>query len=56
MSDDFKINDATYSGTKEVDQNLKFDTNLLQDWMHEHIPRAAHHHRYACWQSQHEGN
>ena len=38
MSDDFKINDATYSGTKEVDQNLKFDTNLLQDWMHEHIP------------------
>ena len=40
MSDDFKINDATYSGTKEVDQNLKFDTNLLQDWMHEHIPNC----------------
>ena len=40
MSDDFKINDATYSGTKEVDQNLKFDTNLLQDWMHEYIPNC----------------
>ena len=35
------LDDAKYSGTKEVDQSLKIDAALLQPWIDAHVPNAG---------------
>ena len=35
------LDDAKYSGTKEVDQSLKIDATLLQPWIDAHVPNAG---------------
>ena len=33
MTEEFQLNDDTYTGTKEVSENLKFESKLLQEWI-----------------------
>ena len=33
MTEEFQLNDDTYTGTKEVSENLKFESKFLQEWI-----------------------
>jgi Predicted aminoglycoside phosphotransferase len=37
MTEEFQLNDDTYTGTKEVSKNLKFEPNLLQEWINDNV-------------------
>ena len=37
MTEEFQLNDDTYTGTKEVSENLKFESNLLQEWINDNV-------------------
>ncbi len=37
MTEEFQLNDDTYTGTKEVSENLKFESKLLQEWMNDNV-------------------
>ena len=41
MTEEFQLNDDTYTGTKEVSENLKFDSNLLQDWINDNVKNSG---------------
>ena len=42
MTDASKVlDDAKYSGTKEVDESLKIDATKLQPWIDAHVPNAG---------------
>ena len=37
MTEEFQLNDDTYTGTKEVSENLKFESKLLQEWINDNV-------------------
>ena len=37
MTEEFHLNDDTYTGTKEVSENLKFESKLLQEWINDNV-------------------
>ena len=37
MTEEFQINDDIYTGTKEVSENLKFESKLLQEWINDNV-------------------
>ncbi len=41
MTEEFQLNDDTYTGTKEVSENLKFDSNLLQEWINDNVKNSG---------------
>ena len=41
MTEEFQLNDDTYTGTKEVTENLKFDSNLLQEWINDNVKNSG---------------
>ena len=41
MKEEFQLNDDTYTGTKEVSENLKFDSNLLQEWINDNVKNSG---------------
>ena len=42
MTDARKVlDDAKYSGTKEVDENLQIDAAKLQPWIEAYVPNAG---------------
>jgi len=41
MTEEFQINDDIYTGTKEVSENLKFDSKLLQEWINDNVKDSS---------------
>ena len=41
MTEEFQLNDDIYTGTKEVSENLKFDSNLLQEWINDNVVNSG---------------
>ena len=41
MTEEFQLNDDTYTGTKEVSENLKFDSSLLQEWISDNVKDSS---------------
>ena len=41
MTEEFQLNDDTYTGTKEVSENLKFDSNRLQEWINDNVKNSG---------------
>ena len=41
MTEEFQLNDDTYTGTKEVSENLKFDSKLLQEWINDNVKSSG---------------
>tara|TARA_Y100000766_G_C18883819_1_gene594796 strand:- start:148 stop:1206 length:1059 start_codon:yes stop_codon:yes gene_type:complete len=41
MTEEFQLNDDIYTGTKEVSENLKFDSNLLQEWINDNVANSG---------------
>ena len=37
MTEEFQLNDDIYTGTKEVSENLKFESKLLQEWLNDNV-------------------
>ena len=37
MTEEFQLNDDIYTGTKEVSENLKFESKFLQEWIGDHV-------------------
>ena len=37
MTEEFQLNDDTYTGTKEVSENLKFESKFLQEWINDYV-------------------
>ena len=37
MTEEFQLNDDIYTGTKEVSENLKFESKLLQEWINDNV-------------------
>ena len=37
MTEEFQLNDDTYTGTKEVSEHLKFESKLLQEWINDNV-------------------
>ena len=41
MTEEFQINDDIYTGTKEVSENLKFESKLLQEWINDNVKDSS---------------
>ena len=41
MTEEFQLNDDTYTGTKEVSENLKFESKLLQEWINDNVKNSG---------------
>ena len=41
MTEEFQLNDDIYTGTKDVSENLKFDSNLLQEWVNDNVVNSG---------------
>ena len=37
MTEEFQLNDDIYTGTKEVSENLRFESKLLQEWINDNV-------------------
>ena len=44
MTEEFQLNDDTYTGTKEVSENLKFESKLLQEWINDNVKAVSYTH------------
>ena len=42
MTEEFQLNDDTYTGTKEVSENLKFESKFLQEWINDYVKGSGH--------------
>ena len=41
MTEEFQLNDDIYTGTKEVSENLKFESKLLQEWINDNVKNSG---------------
>ena len=44
MTEEFQLNDDTYTGTKEVSENLKFESKFLQEWINDYVKAVSYTH------------